>query len=83
MWEMSQRVSDILGDVYPELHRNSANIRTLLYFEDELFREQLSKSGREWTAILNRYPELSSLPDDYQPGLVAALPHLDEWERNQ
>lgn len=83
MWEMSQRVSDILGDVYPELHRNLANIRTLLHFEDELFREQLSKSGREWTAMLGRYPELSSLPDDCQPGLVAALPHLDDWQRNQ
>lgn len=81
--ELSQRVSDMLSQVYPEVGRNLSNVRTLLRFEDDIFREQLSKSGREWTDIVKRHPELSALSTDQQPGLVAGLRELDEWVRSR
>lgn len=80
--ELSQRVADMLGGVYPELTRNLSNVRTLLRFEEEVFRDHLSKSGREWSAIVNRFPELSALPEDQQPGLIAALPQLQSWSQS-
>lgn len=81
--ELSQRVCEILGPVYPEIGRNLSNVHTLLRFEDEIFREQLAKSGREWTDVVKRLPELSALPIDQQPGLVAGLRELDDWVRSR
>ena len=73
----------MLNDVYPELGRNLNNqVDTLLRFEEQVFRENVSKSGREWTGIIGRLPELSSLPEDQQPGIVAGLNLLKDWARS-
>ncbi|XP_059353171.1 alanine--tRNA ligase, mitochondrial-like isoform X2 [Daphnia carinata] len=77
--ELSQRVADMMGGVYPELTRNLSNVHMLLRFEEDVFRDHLSKSGREWSGIVNRFPELSALPVDQQPGLIAGLKKLEEW----
>ena len=77
--ELSRRVVDMLGGVYPELDRNLDNVHTLLRFEQELFQHHLSRSNRQWSDILTRYPELSTLPADQQPGIVAAMPQLEHW----
>lgn len=68
--------------VYPELGRNLRNVHTLLRFEDEVFRDNLSKSGKEWAGITSRLPELASLPEDQQPGLIAGLHQLEDWARS-
>jgi alanyl-tRNA synthetase len=80
--ELSQRVADMMGGVYPELSRNLSNVHMLLRFEEDVFREHLSKSGREWSAVVNRFPELSALPTDQQPGLIAGLRQLEDWRRS-
>lgn len=80
--ELSQRVADMMGDVYPELSRNLNNVHTLLRFEEEVFRDHLSKSGKEWSGIASKFPELSALPEDQQPGVVAGLRQLEEWRQS-
>ena len=79
--ELSQRVADMMGGVYPELSRNLSDVHMLLRFEEDVFRDHLSKSGREWSAIVNRFPELSALSTDQQPGLIAGLRQLEDWRR--
>ena len=80
--ELSQRVADMLGGVYPELARNLSNVHTLLRFEEDVFRDHLSKSGRQWSAIINQFPELSTLPEDQQPGIIAGLGQLESWKKS-
>lgn len=80
--ELSRRVADMMAPIYPELCRNLNNVHTLLRFEDRVFRDQLAKSGREWTDIVSRLPELSTLSSDQQPGLVTGLRHLEDWARS-
>lgn len=80
--ELSQRVADIMGSVYPELSRNLSNVHMLLRFEDDVFRDHLSKSGREWSAVVSQFPELSALPIDQQPGILAGLRQLEDWKRS-
>jgi alanyl-tRNA synthetase len=80
--ELSQRVADMMGGVYPELSRNLSNVHMLLRFEEDIFRDHLAKSGREWSAIVNQFPELSALPTDQQPGLIAGLRQLEDWRRS-
>ena len=77
--ELSQRVADMMGSVYPELTRNLSNVHMLLRFEEDVFRDHLSKSGREWSGIVSRFPELSAIPLDQQPGLLAGLRQLEDW----
>lgn len=72
----------MLSDVYPELGRNLSNVDTLLRFEEDVFRENVAKSGKEWAGIISRLPELSSLPEDQQPGLVAGLNLLEDWAQS-
>ena len=79
--ELSRRVADMMAEIYPELGRNLNNVHTLLRFEERVFRDQLAKSGREWTDIVSRLPELSTLPSDQQPGLVTGLRQLEDWAR--
>lgn len=80
--ELSRRVADMFNGVYPELGQNLNNVHTLLRFEEDVFRENLSKSGRQWAQVASRHPELSALPEDQRPRLVAALPALEEWARS-
>lgn len=77
--ELSNRVAEMMGGVYPELSRNLSNVHMLLRFEEDIFRDHLSKSGREWSGIINQFPELSALPVDQQPGLIAGLKQLEDW----
>ncbi|KAI9551853.1 hypothetical protein GHT06_022189 [Daphnia sinensis] len=77
--ELSNRVVEMMGGVYPELSRNLSNVHMLLRFEEDIFRDHLSKSGREWSGIINQFPELSALPVDQQPGLIAGLKQLEDW----
>lgn len=80
--ELSQRVAEMMGGVYPELSRNLSNVHMLLRFEEDIFRDHLSKSGREWSGIVNQFPQLSALPEDQQPGLIAGLKQLEDWRRS-
>lgn len=80
--ELSQRVADMMGVVYPELCRNLSNVHTLLRFEEDVFRDHLSKSSREWSGIVTKFPELSALPEDQQPGILAGFKQLEDWQRS-
>ena len=56
-------MAESLGETFPEIVKNSQNIRTVLDFEEESFKKLVIKSGQSYKLLQKDYPRESTLID--------------------
>ncbi|RLU15066.1 hypothetical protein DMN91_012953 [Ooceraea biroi] len=68
--ELTGRVADSLGVVYPELHSNLKQVQRIIDYEENLFKRLRNTSGKMWKKMVETRPELASITDWMSPGLL-------------
>ncbi|XP_046617355.1 alanine--tRNA ligase, mitochondrial isoform X1 [Neodiprion virginianus] len=74
--ELSFRVADNLGNVYPEIQKNLKQVQKLIAYEEDLLKSLRDTAGTEWKRIIKTRSALASVSNTTAPGLAAAYKDL-------
>ncbi|XP_033228068.1 alanine--tRNA ligase, mitochondrial [Belonocnema kinseyi] len=68
--ELSFRVAEMLGETYPELHRNLKQVQNIIRYEEEVLKALRETSGKKWEKMVKERSALSAVTDYMVSGLI-------------